>query len=136
MSEASTGPADRYAEAFWWVVPIPAALVAGVVMVARRPSVIGIVALTLLALIGLGLETVVARHFRRRWAGETATHPMDIPAPLREPVTLTLLCGALAGALIWKSVGLGHGWLPGALTAAGYLGFMGVAAGVGRLYRR
>ncbi len=65
----------RYNEAFWWVVPIPAVIIGGVVLTLLRPSLGGVVALGLLAVVGLGVEFLLWRTFRRRWAGDQDAHP-------------------------------------------------------------
>lgn len=120
-----TGPTDstRYNEAFWWVVPVPAGVVTATALLAVHPSATAALALLSLAGVGLALETTVWRYFRRRWAGDTTTHPMDVPTPLRAPIRLTVLCGLLVGALIWKAVGLGYGWASGLFTGLGLVAF-------------
>jgi hypothetical protein len=129
LSPASTGPTrrTRYAEAFWWVVPIPVGLVVGVVALVQHPSLPGAGGLVALAVVGILLEVVVWRHLRRRWAGETTTHPMDVPQPLRSPIEVGVLLALLIGAITWKAVGLGQSWVAGLLTGLGLLAFYLVA---------
>ena len=116
-------PRSRYAEAFWWVLPVPFGLVAGVVALVGHPSIVGGAGLVALAGVGLVLEAVVWRHLRRRWAGGTASHPMDIPEPLRQPIEVGMLLAVIVGALTWKAVGLGYSWVSGFLTGLGLLAF-------------
>lgn len=128
MLLALTGPAEppprsRYSEAFWWVLPVPGGLVVGVVALVRHPSIVGGAGLVALAGVGLVLETVVWRHLRRRWTGDTASHPMDIPEPLRQPIEVGMLLAMIVGALTWKAVGLGYAWLSGFLTGLGLPAF-------------
>ncbi len=75
---------DRYEEAFWWVVSIPASVVAGAVAAVVRPSAVGLVAVGLLAMVGCATEVLVVRTFQRRWAGDPGVHPTSgLPDPLR-----------------------------------------------------
>lgn len=105
------------------MAPVLALLGAGVVLLVRHPSAPAAVAFAVVAGVGLALEAVVWRHFRRRWAGDTSSHPMDIPAPLRAPVRLGLSAALLVGAITWKAVGLGESWMAGFLVGLGLLAF-------------
>jgi hypothetical protein len=91
------------------------------VALVQHPSVPGAGALVALAGVGLVLEVVVWGHFRRRWAGETTSHPMDILEPLRAPIQLGVLLALIVGAITWKAVGLGQSWVAGLLTGLGLL---------------
>jgi hypothetical protein len=111
--------------------------VAGAAAVATHPaSVVAAVALLTLAGVGLALETAVWRHFRRRWAGDTTTHPMAVPQPLREPIMLTVSCAFLVGAIVWKAGGTGYSWTSGLFTGLGLLAFYGVGGLVQRWVER
>lgn len=105
------------------MVPVPVLLVLGVVALVQRPSIAGAAGLVALAGVGLVLEAVVWRHLRRRWSGDTASHPMDIPEPLRQPIQVGMLLALIVGGLTWKAVGLGYSWVSGFLTGLGLLAF-------------
>jgi len=111
-------------------------LVTGLATLVAYPSAVGAGALVVLAGVGIALEVTVWRHFRRRWAGETTSHPMDIPQPLREPVAVVAACGLLAGALIWKAVGLGYPWTTGLVSGLVLFVIYAVAWLVDRSVRR
>ncbi|MDQ6798247.1 MAG: hypothetical protein M3011_09580 [Actinomycetota bacterium] len=66
---------DRYAEAFWWVVPIPALVVVSGGLAAVDPSPAAVVGAFVLAMVGLSVETHLWQMFRRRWAGDPEAHP-------------------------------------------------------------
>ncbi len=113
---------DRYAEAFWWVVPIPALAVAAGGIAAVDPSLEGAIAAVLLALVGLAVEVRLWRMFRRHWAGDPASHPAaGLPGPLRRPLELVMAFGALIAAMAWKARGLGASWFVSFLIPVGYI---------------
>lgn len=112
----------RYAEAFWWVVPIPASLVAAAGLASVNRSSAGVVAVALLALVGLSVEVHVWRTFRRRWTGDPTAHPAaGLPESLRRPLELVMAFGFLFAAMVWKARGLGESWLVSFLMPVGYL---------------
>jgi hypothetical protein len=99
----------RYNEAFWWVVPIPAAILGGAVLTLLRPSLGGVAALALLVAVGLGVEFLFWRTFRRRWAGDRDAHPISgINARTRGFLSGAVLWVAFVLALAAKGVGLGY----------------------------
>lgn len=121
---------DRYAEAFWWIVPIPAALAVAAVVTVGHPSPAGAIALGLVSLVGLTYEGLVWRSFRRRWAGELVGHPMDVAERLRHPLEVIIACGAFVAAASWKARGLGESWGVSVLMGVGYLGFLVVLGAI------
>ena len=59
---------DKYADAFWRLVPIPALLIVAAIAVALRPIPLAIAGLIALAWASLFAEVLVWRHLRHRWA--------------------------------------------------------------------
>ena len=115
----------RYNEAFWWVAPIPAAIIGAAVLTLLRPSLGGVVALGLLTAVGLGIEVLVWRTFRRQWAGDRGAHPISgINGRTRRFLSGAVLWVAFVLALAAKGVGLGYD----APTIAA-----GIAIGIGAL---
>lgn len=99
----------RYNEAFWWVAPIPAAILGGAVLTFLRPSLGGVVALALLAAVGGGVEYLLWRAFRRRWAGDGESHPISaISGRARGYLSGAVLWVAFLLALAAKGIGLGY----------------------------
>jgi hypothetical protein len=116
---------DRYAEAFWWVVPIPALAVAAGGIAVVNPSPEGAIAAVLLALVGLAVEVRLWRTFRRHWAGDPAAHPAaGLPEPLRRPLELVMIFGALIAGVAWKARGLGESWFVSFLIPVGYIALL------------
>jgi len=119
------GRSDRYAEAFWWVVPIPALVVAAGGLTAANWSRTGLVAAVLLTLVGFSVEVRLWRTFGRRWAGDSEAHPAaGLPEPLRRSLQLVMAFGALIAAMVWKARGLGESWLVSFLIPVGYIAFV------------
>lgn len=58
---------QKYADAFWRLVPIPALVVANVIALTLHPSRAGVLAVAVLAAVGLGVEGVLWRRLRLRW---------------------------------------------------------------------
>lgn len=123
--------ADKYQEAFWWVVPIPALLVADSVAVALRPSSAGVVALVAIMMVGLSTELVVWQHLRRRWAAGAP------PAELDPRLQLALALVCLWAAATWKSRTAYSSWGESAVFALLAVAVLGVViAVVGFVERR
>lgn len=107
------------------MVPIPALVVAAGGLAAVNRSAAGLLAVALLALVGLSVEVYVWRTFRRRWAGDAAAHPAaGLPEPLRRPLELVMAFGGLIAAMAWKARGLGESWLVSFLIPIGYIAFV------------
>ncbi len=60
----------KYADAFWQVAPIPVVLGASTVLVWKSPSILGVVAVAVLAIVGLFVEVAIVTELRRKWHGE------------------------------------------------------------------
>lgn len=113
---------ERYAEAFWWIIPIPVLVIAAVGLAVAKPSPAGLIAVTLAAVVGLLVEVCVWRTFRRRWAGNPQAHPTaGIPDRLRWPLSVALAFGLLIAAIAWRATGLGESWAVGVVMGVGYI---------------
>ena len=98
--------AEKYADAFWRLVPIPALVVADGVALARHPSAPGVAALALLALVGSFVEVVIWNGLRLRW--QRGLHPESV-GRLYEPnhrLELVLLVILWLAAFTWKASGV------------------------------
>lgn len=131
--------ADKYTDAFWRVTPIPLLVGADVIAVILRPSSAGVVALLVVAFVGLLVELVILRDLRRRWS---AGVPRSSIGSLGEPSGAATL--VLFGVLLWGGWTLkGHGtqgmsWGDAALFALIllpiYAALIALLAGVAHLF--
>jgi len=79
-------------------------------------------ATALLAIVGLSVEVLIWRTFRRRWAGDSEAHPTSgIPERFRDPLRMVGAFGLLIAAIAWKAEGLGESWGVGVLMGVGYI---------------
>lgn len=83
---------DKYQDAFWRPVPIPALMLTGAITVVLHPSFIAGVALVLLAVVGGLTEAVIWRRLRVRWANlrSRAAGPPFEPSRQRQMVIATI----------------------------------------------
>ena len=98
--------AEKYADAFWRLVPIPALVVADGVALARHPSAPGVAALVLLALVGSFVEVIIWNRLRLRW--QRGLDPESV-GRLYEPnhrLELVLLVILWLAAFTWKASGV------------------------------
>ena len=92
---------DKYQDAFWRLVPIPAVMLTGAITVALHPSVIAGIALLLLAVVGGLTEAQIWRRLRLRWT-EAAAGTLLEPNRQRQMViaTIFLFLAILAKAFV------------------------------------
>lgn len=109
---------DKYQDAFWRLVPIPALMLTGAITVALHPSVIAGVALILLAVVGGLTEAVIWRRLRLRWADlrSGAAGTLLEPSRQRQMVIATVF---LFLAILAKAFVLAGGVTTDALVGAG-----------------
>ncbi|MDQ6949354.1 MAG: hypothetical protein M3256_24655 [Actinomycetota bacterium] len=109
---------DKYTDAFWRLVPIPALIVAGAVNVAFRPSLIAAIASLLLALVGGLTEALIWHRLRLRWIDlrPEAAGTLFEPNRQRDLVIASIL---LFVAILAKVFVVAGGVTTDALLAAG-----------------
>ena len=110
--------ADKYKDAFWRVVPIPAVMVTGAITVALHPSFIAVVALLLLTVVGGLTEVLIWHRLRLRWTDlpPEAAGSLFEPNRQRQLVISTIL---LFLAILAKAFALAGGVTTDALVGAG-----------------
>ncbi len=117
MTELSLS--QKYADAFWRLVPIPALLIVAAIIVGLRPSPLAIAGLIALAWASLFAEVLVWRHLRHRWAQGLA--PESVGQTLEElgrPAQTAIAVALLFGAWTLKAQGIrGGSWGDAALFA-------------------
>lgn len=95
--------AEKYADAFWRVVPIPAALGVALIGVWAKPSALAVVALLLIGMVGLLVEVIVCGELRRRWgAGLPLNAVGDRTDDSWMPAKIALFAIFLVAAWTWK----------------------------------
>ena len=111
---------DRYQDAFWRLVPIPALILTGAVTVVLHPSFIAGVALVLLVVVGGLTEAVIWRRLRLRWADLRSDEAGTLLEPSRQR-QLVIATIFLFLAILAKAFVLAGGVTTDALVGAGLL---------------
>jgi hypothetical protein len=109
---------DKYQDAFWRLVPIPALMLTGAITVVLHPSFMAGVALVLLAVVGGLTEAVIWRRLRLKWAELRAGADPTLFEPTRQR-QLVIATIFLFLAILAKAFVLAGGVTTDALVAAG-----------------